>query len=41
MVEKTTPKRDDGIELLISDEIKDENKEDEEIDSSEKKTINL
>jgi len=41
LLKKTKPKRDDGIELIINDNLneKEEEKKDEENDSSEKKTI--
>ena len=41
LLKKTKPKRDDGIELIINDNLneQEEEKKDEENDSSEKKTI--
>jgi hypothetical protein len=41
LLKKTKPKRDDGIELIINENLneKEEEKKDEENDSSEKKTI--
>ena len=42
LLKKTKPKRDDGIELIINDNINDtEKKEKDDNDSSEKKTIKL
>jgi hypothetical protein len=42
MIEQTKPKRDDGIELIINtDPVMEENKEEENKDNNEKKTIKL
>ena len=41
MVKQTTPKRDDGIELIINENIEKEEKEEEKESEGEKKTIKL
>jgi len=41
MVKKTTPKRDDGIELIINEDIGEEKKEEEKESEGEKKTIKI
>jgi len=41
MIKKTTPKRDDGIELIINENIEEEKKEEEKESEGEKKTIKL